>query len=298
MWTGCWVDMDASKYDFPSGGHGWCYEWTAAVEKSGVAQGCLTLSLLDGSVRSLRRGRGHQLRVRVCLVFAGVGLDCLRTTVHILQQDFLGDGFLDAFTYRWEETRGMGGISVKERLQEILVQAAWEVLLTHSWQFRFVNWNLLVYCHRCARSHTRMFFFCTGCLEMGIFHPGCCICKYIIFPSRVKSALRDLRCNRWVDAGGELPTKQVFNSQQRRLTHSCVVGVWEALVYPLPHEHPAVVVEGALDDLVVVQFELFRGLRMRQTTQLPFTFTGQGGQCRNYCCDDCQLYLLAHHCIL
>lgn len=48
---------------------------------------------------------------------------------------------------------------------------------------------------------------------------------------------------------------------QRRLTHGCVVGVREALVHPLPHEHPAVVGEGALDDLVVILFQLFGDLQ-------------------------------------
>lgn len=45
------------------------------------------------------------------------------------------------------------------------------------------------------------------------------------------------------------------------LTHGCVVGVGEALVHPLPHEHPAVIGKGALDDLAVVLFQLFSGLR-------------------------------------
>lgn len=45
------------------------------------------------------------------------------------------------------------------------------------------------------------------------------------------------------------------------LTHGRVVGVWEALVHPLPHEHPAVVGEGALDDLVVILLQIFGDLR-------------------------------------
>lgn len=52
-----------------------------------------------------------------------------------------------------------------------------------------------------------------------------------------------------------------LDSEGRRLTHRRVVGVGEALVHPLPHEHPGVVGEGALDDLVVVLFQLFTGLR-------------------------------------
>lgn len=48
--------------------------------------------------------------------------------------------------------------------------------------------------------------------------------------------------------------------QGRSLTHGRVVGVGEALVHPLPHEHPAVVGKRALDDLVVVLFQLFSGL--------------------------------------
>lgn len=40
-------------------------------------------------------------------------------------------------------------------------------------------------------------------------------------------------------------------------SHGCLVRVWEALVDPLPHEHPGVVGKGALDDLVVVLFQLF-----------------------------------------
>lgn len=47
---------------------------------------------------------------------------------------------------------------------------------------------------------------------------------------------------------------------ERSLTHGGVVGVGKALVHPLPHEHPGVVGEGALDNLVVVLFQLFGGL--------------------------------------
>lgn len=46
----------------------------------------------------------------------------------------------------------------------------------------------------------------------------------------------------------------------RSLTHGCVVGIGEALVHPLPHEHPAVIGEGAFDDLVVVLLQLSRRL--------------------------------------
>ena len=48
------------------------------------------------------------------------------------------------------------------------------------------------------------------------------------------------------------------------LTHGCVVGVGETLVYPLSHEHPRVVHERALDDLVVVHFQLLCGLERRE----------------------------------
>lgn len=48
--------------------------------------------------------------------------------------------------------------------------------------------------------------------------------------------------------------------EERSLTHGGVVGVGEALVHPLPHEHPGVVGKGALDNLVVVLFQLFGGL--------------------------------------
>lgn len=44
------------------------------------------------------------------------------------------------------------------------------------------------------------------------------------------------------------------------LTHGGIVGVWETLVDPLPHEHPAVVSKGALYDLVVVFLQLLSGL--------------------------------------
>lgn len=53
---------------------------------------------------------------------------------------------------------------------------------------------------------------------------------------------------------------EVFINNVVGLTHGRVVGVGETLVHPLPHEHPAVVGEGALDDLVVVLFQLLRGL--------------------------------------
>lgn len=51
----------------------------------------------------------------------------------------------------------------------------------------------------------------------------------------------------------------MFNCREG-LTHGCVVGVREALVHPLPHEYPAIVGEGALDDLVVVLFQIFGDL--------------------------------------
>lgn len=55
--------------------------------------------------------------------------------------------------------------------------------------------------------------------------------------------------------------KRVTNSLgSKGLTHGRVVGVREALVHPLPHEYPAVVGEGALDDLVVVLCQLFGDL--------------------------------------
>ena len=43
-------------------------------------------------------------------------------------------------------------------------------------------------------------------------------------------------------------------------SHRCDIGVGETLVCPLSHEDPGVVPEGALDDLVVVLFQLFSGL--------------------------------------
>lgn len=45
-------------------------------------------------------------------------------------------------------------------------------------------------------------------------------------------------------------------------SHGRVVGVGEALVYSLSHEHPGVVHEGTLDDLVVVHFQLLCGLHL------------------------------------
>lgn len=51
-----------------------------------------------------------------------------------------------------------------------------------------------------------------------------------------------------------------INWKVKKLTHGCVVGVGEALVHPLPHEHPGVAGEVALDDLVVVLSQLFGGL--------------------------------------
>lgn len=57
---------------------------------------------------------------------------------------------------------------------------------------------------------------------------------------------------------GEINTQRLDRGQI--LTHGCVVGVGEALVHPLPHEHPAVIGESALNDLVVVLFQLFSGL--------------------------------------
>lgn len=51
-----------------------------------------------------------------------------------------------------------------------------------------------------------------------------------------------------------------INWKAEMLTHGCVVGVGEALVHPLPHEHPGVAGEVALDDLVVVLPQLFGGL--------------------------------------
>ena len=44
------------------------------------------------------------------------------------------------------------------------------------------------------------------------------------------------------------------------LTHGCVVGVGEALVYSLLHENPGVVGKRALDDLVVVLLQILGGL--------------------------------------
>lgn len=60
------------------------------------------------------------------------------------------------------------------------------------------------------------------------------------------------------DRGGI--NKQLLDRQGQSLTHGGVVGVGEALVHPLSHEHPAVIGKSALDDLVVILFQLFSGL--------------------------------------
>lgn len=53
---------------------------------------------------------------------------------------------------------------------------------------------------------------------------------------------------------------QLKSEKKKTLTHGRVVGVGEALVHPLPHEHPGVAGKVALDDLVVVLSQLFGGL--------------------------------------
>lgn len=47
------------------------------------------------------------------------------------------------------------------------------------------------------------------------------------------------------------------------LTHRCIIGIREALVYSLPHEDPGVVFERALDNLVIVLLQVLRHLRRR-----------------------------------
>lgn len=59
--------------------------------------------LRDGPGGSLWRGRGHELRVRVWRLFSVLGLDSLNGPVQILQEDFLGDGLLDALADSWRE---------------------------------------------------------------------------------------------------------------------------------------------------------------------------------------------------
>lgn len=62
------------------------------------------------TVGSFGRGRRHQLSVWVRWAFPVLCVDSLSRAVQKLQEDFLSDGFLDAFTHSWREkqaqTRG------------------------------------------------------------------------------------------------------------------------------------------------------------------------------------------------
>lgn len=76
---------------------------TVTVEQSGKPS-----CGLGHPVGFLWRRRGHELRVWVRWVFPVLCLDSWRTAVHILQEDVLRDGLLDAFTHSWEEKRQAG----------------------------------------------------------------------------------------------------------------------------------------------------------------------------------------------
>lgn len=62
---------------------------------------CWFSCLWDRPGGSFGRGGRHQLRVWIGWAFPVLGLDAV---IHILQQVFLGDGVLDAFTHSWRES--------------------------------------------------------------------------------------------------------------------------------------------------------------------------------------------------
>lgn len=64
---------------------------------SNKANVLLFLFLRDGP---FRRGGRHQLRIWIRWVFPVLGLNA---AIHILQEEFLCDGLLDAFTHSWRE---------------------------------------------------------------------------------------------------------------------------------------------------------------------------------------------------
>ena len=58
------------------------------------------------------------------------------------------------------------------------------------------------------------------------------------------------------------------------LTHGRIVGVWEALVYPLSHEHPGVADKGALYDFVVVLLQILGHLQGGEREERDHSYRG------------------------
>ena len=127
----CWGTESLEMSVFSQGC--WLGWWFTLAGEQSREPGC---RLRDGPVGSLRRGRGHELRVRVCRALPVLGLDRLGTAVYVLQEDFLSDGLLDAFTHSCGENNTHTHTEEKGRK----LQQRW-------WQTHPASCNTVNLCH-------------------------------------------------------------------------------------------------------------------------------------------------------